>query len=86
MKECIEREAALEAVDNADVMCDIHADAYRVLRRYIERIPAADVVPVVRCKDCQNGIPYATVYSCYGILHKPDWFCAGGVRKDGDGE
>ena len=48
MKEYIEREAELKEVDNADVMCDIPPDAYRVLRRYIERIPAADVVPVVR--------------------------------------
>lgn len=46
MAEYIPREAVMEAVDNADVMCDIHPDAYRVLRRYIERIPAADVVPV----------------------------------------
>ena len=46
MAEYIEREAALEEIVNADVMCDIPADAYRVLRRYIERIPAADVAPV----------------------------------------
>lgn len=55
----------------------------------VQRIPAADVVPVVRCKDCRKGIPdseHATAYSCYGIWHKPDWFCAGGVRKDGDGD
>lgn len=55
----------------------------------IDLIPAADVVPVVRCKDCRKGIPdskHATAYSCYGIWHKPDWFCAGGVRKDGDGD
>ena len=51
--------------------------------------PAADVVPVVRCKDCRKGIPdseHATEYSCYCIWHKPDWSCAGGKRKDGDGE
>lgn len=45
--------------------------------------------PVVRCKDCRKGIPdseHATAYSCYGIWHKPDWFCAGGLRKDGDGD
>jgi hypothetical protein len=55
----------------------------------LRAIPAADVAPVVRCKDCRKGIPdseYATAYSCYGIWHKPDWFCAGGVRKDGDGD
>ena len=89
MDEYIEREAAIKAAEDADVMCDIPADAYRVLMRYIERIQAADVVPVVRCKDCRKGIPdseHATAYSCYGIWHKPDWFCAGGVRKVGDGD
>ena len=47
MAEYIEREAAIKAVEEADVMCDIPADTYRVLMRYVERIPAADVRPVV---------------------------------------
>ena len=51
-KEYIEREAALEEIINADVMCNIPADAYRVLRRYIERIPAADVVS----RDCYDRL------------------------------
>lgn len=52
MKEYIEREAALKEIENADVMCDIPADAYRVLRRYIERIPASDVVS----RDCYDRL------------------------------
>lgn len=46
---------------------------------------------IVRCKDCKHGqyeewdngeCTDKTVYcDGYGI-HKPDWFCADGVRKD----
>lgn len=87
-KEYIEREAAKDAVCKAFVRWGSE-DQYHESTHQIDRIPAADVVPVVRCKDCRKGIPdseHATAYSCYGIWHKPDWFCAGGVRKDGDGE
>ena len=45
-KEYIEREAAIEAIK--------HAWAKGIDPvQYMEIIPAADVVPVVRCKDCR---------------------------------
>lgn len=50
---------------------------------------------IVRCKDCKHGqyeewdngeCVDKTVYcDSYGI-HKPDWYCADGERKDSDGE
>lgn len=91
MAEYIEREAALEAVDNADVMCDIHPDAYRVLRRYIERIPVADVWPVVRCGECKywtesSAIPLIGCCVFTPMRHTAEFFCANGERKGGDGE
>ena len=50
-------------------------------------------IRVVRCKDCKSnsgcgrGI-YAGMVICYktGAIHSPDWFCADGERKDGDGD
>ena len=43
-------------------------------------IPAADVAPVVRCKDCTNL--YKTLCISCGLLpRKPDDFCSRGERK-----
>lgn len=50
----------------------------------------ADMVEVVRCKDCINkecfGRDGKIVCDLDGFLHDPDWFCADGERKDGDGD
>ena len=50
-------------------------------------IQSADVVPVVRCKDCDHLM----ISGCYGecsIGHlgivRPDDFCSYGERKDGE--
>ena len=49
-------------------------------------------VPVVRCKDCKYGkyeqwdngeCVDITVYCDEYGIHKPDWFCADGKRKEG---
>lgn len=53
-------------------------------------IPSADVVPVVRCKDCKhceyasNRVPTERAWVCYKCLCdvEQDWFCADGERKD----
>lgn len=52
-------------------------------------LPAADVAPVVRCKDCKhyyfadNRIPQEQRYVCEisGEIWKPDSFCSYGERK-----
>lgn len=46
---------------------------------------------LVRCKDCRFGEEWGRLVGCgsmkgFGITHKPDWFCADGERKDGDGD
>lgn len=60
------------------------------------KLPAADVVPVVRCKDCKhyrnypNGLCYlhtepktnARGYSGEAVCVEPDDFCSYGERKD----
>lgn len=49
-----------------------------------ENVP--DLVAVVRCKDCKHYD--SETQSCLDGLDgifQPDWFCADGERKDGDG-
>lgn len=61
------------------------------------KLPAADVAPVVRCKDCKhyrnypNGLCYlhtepktnARGYSGDAVCVEPDDFCSYGEKKDG---
>ena len=44
----------------------------------IDRSPAIDAVPVVRCKDCK----YFKTRLCENEDNYDDWFCADGERKD----
>lgn len=52
----------------------------------IEKIPSADVVEVVRCKDCkwQGNDLYCPVCNLCGDDELPngDWFCADGERRE----
>ena len=55
-------------------------------KQALASVPAADVVPVVRCKDCENaqnecgGMIICRVYKHIMWLHD---FCSYGKRKDG---
>lgn len=75
MAEYIEHSAAIEAVK--------HAWAKGLEpSQYIEILPAADVAPVVRCKDCTHL--YGTLCTACGLLpRKPDDFCSYGEPKEG---
>lgn len=51
----------------------------------IDKIPAADVVEVVRCKDC--AIPHNRFTGCpklNGLIPPENHFCSFGERKEGD--
>lgn len=51
--------------------------AIRRARRIVAEFPAADVVEVVRCRECVFGnMPCA-------MARYPDYFCADGKRKAG---
>ena len=61
------------------------ARAHQIIRA----APAADVVPVVRCKDCVSGhkqlygnLFRCNVMGCGGL--KPDDFCSYGELRDGE--
>lgn len=79
MAEYIEREAAEDAVGEA------HLKGLNPLWE-LRDVPAADVAPVVRCKDCENaqnecgGMIICRVYK--HIMWLQD-FCSYGKRKGG---
>ena len=55
---------------------------------YAENLPAADVAPVVRCKDCiytrkLYGRLVRKYGTCSGCILREDFFCANGERKEG---
>jgi len=87
MADYISREAALGAIKTAEL-----GQEYEVA----EAIPAADVVEVVRCRECKHyrEVPSQTrdnavVVWCAADKYPrndvmPDgWYCAAGERKDG---
>ena len=77
--EYIDREAANLALAEQGFDWDIAKQA-------LASVPAADVVPVVRCKDCENaenecgGMIICRVYKHIMWLQN---FCSYGKRKDG---
>lgn len=102
MDEFISRKAAIAYIREQSEECQkafeefggesgIYADAYNDLAEDFYSIPAADVAPVVRCKDCTHydmGV-CLKIYSD-GNVHpeawqsrRPDDFCSYGERKDG---
>ncbi|MBQ8331108.1 MAG: hypothetical protein IJX94_01245 [Clostridia bacterium] len=68
--------------------------AVETFKEILEKAPAADVVPVVRCKDCRNceliypekkiGEEPVVVYYCEAIKgsRTPTDFCSYGVKKE----
>lgn len=47
------------------------------------KLPAADVAPVVRCKDCKHYDIGGSCIICGFQSRKPDDFCSYGERKEG---
>lgn len=95
MAEYITKEAAIEAFENgeADVIEDYGDGAdfgfgLKNIKSTINTIPAADVVPVVRCKDCKYYKPNEYECGCEfagGLPYvKADDYCSYGERKETD--
>lgn len=81
MKEYIEREAVL-----AEAEYDSNF-ALVVPVKKVRSISAADVVEVVRCKDCkhfQKDLLFGKAY-CDGRRIEPNDFCSCGERRGNDG-
>lgn len=88
MKEYIEREAALK-----NQRWNGRLDEYVVFVRDIVSIPVADVVEVVRCRECKwydrktsecHNPRYGNGWANYPPPSvNDDYYCADGERKDG---
>ena len=62
-------------------------DCLTAVQDTLADIPNADVVEVVRCKDCCMARPDIMIDGWYccdnnNMSHKPDHFCSYGERKD----
>ena len=64
--------------------------ATKIVPRVLKSIPAADVVPVVRCKDCENAYINSSaiasgIFYCSTNMRAmlEDDFCSYGERRDG---
>lgn len=73
MPEYITKEQAIDEVWDAFMSRD-DPDLGRVIEENIERLPAADVVEVVRCKDCADK----KACDVWGIYLDDDDFCSHG--------
>lgn len=81
----------LDATKKADCISrgEVHVQIERALcdglpyHRTIDEIPAADVVEVVRCKDCinWNGNDCITIYGLFAP--RPDDYCSRGEKNSG---
>lgn len=89
MKEYIEREAAIQLV-RTEGFSEAYDLGSRRDNRYfcdeLMRIPAADVVEVVRCRDCDIGMCYSddSVQCEWSNGFYADDYCPRGKRKGGD--
>ena len=69
---------------------DAYDDGWNDAIDCLLKIPVADVVEVVRCKDCaKNGLftcpmCYIESHELIFINHDPEFFCAVGERKEGN--
>lgn len=87
MNDYIERTEALEITTRT---CGDYAAAWTEIRK----LPAADVAPVVRCKDCKHkgwvqepchgkSVDYCKIWDCT-LRNLEATFCSYGERKDGE--
>ena len=87
MSDYISRQAAIEALKSEPI-------GKMIISKYnmdgwLEGLPAADVVEVVRCKDCKhlhkslaNGTPFETFCDVFPTYIHEDDFCSYGERAD----
>lgn len=89
--ECIKRESVLKCIAEDGYDCDYDLGYWShntEFQELIKAIPAADVVEVIRCRDCKYRLEdnFCTGRGWPKQMVADDGFCEKGKRKDGDGE
>ena len=83
MDDYISREAAIEAAIDAADEWDGGSNPRREasIKTWLEGVPAADVVEVVRCKDCKHKHLENMVWTCpFGLPGGENFFCGYGAE------
>ena len=85
MTEYIHRDMAIACLTKVEVTEKIPTMA--AAKRAIAEIPAADVAPVVHCKDCEYswediGGLTCSYGCCVDCIVREDFFCADGVKRE----
>lgn len=82
---------AKKYIDVNNLLLNLPNEPYKgVLKRILIQAPAADVVEVVRCGECEWWTKQEA--SCqgrcerYGIYPTAAWYCAAGTKMEGEGE
>ena len=82
MSDYIKREDALKDADTIDPK---YSDLIRRVKDIINAQPSADVVEVVRCKDCKHYEFDGYCKTICGFM-LPDFYCSDGERKEQEHE
>ena len=86
MAEYIDREAAIKAIYESDHFSvrECFGWSAREIEEVLRAVPAADVAPVVHCKDCKH-LMFSDCYGECGAARmgivSPDDFCSYGERR-----
>lgn len=84
MSDFISRDAVLAEIDKRFDESPVEdTNAWMLGRRIVRQFPAADVVEVVRCKDCksaQHDDLFGSLW-CDGYHVDADFYCANGKRR-----
>lgn len=91
VEDYISREAAIEAVCNSSAHTCKRGECFNSCNeaKALSSVPAADVMPVVRCRECiywEPASPSRKSGNCNRSFDIPAWandFCSYGKRKDG---
>ena len=77
-----------DAIKVADYGCGEFRGIFGQIKEQLDAIPTADVVEVVRCKECIYNQGYFTNYlvkcGCGNGAHHEGFFCADGERRTDD--
>lgn len=70
-----------EYIDREKAKRLLHIEYAYAAEQLLDEIPAADVAPVVRCKDCKHEFGGSCII-CGFQKRKPEDFCSYGERKE----